>query len=86
MGRQLQSSKRHGYSVRTLSLIGQVVQKTFNRRKSIYIVRTLTPYYENCVQQKCNHLNARATLSGRGSIKEIILANLESLGYRPDAA
>jgi hypothetical protein len=31
MGRQLQPSRRHGYSLRTLSLIRQVVQKTFNR-------------------------------------------------------
>jgi hypothetical protein len=30
MGRQLQPSRRRGYSVRTLSLIRQVVQKTFN--------------------------------------------------------
>jgi hypothetical protein len=31
MGRQLQPSGRRGYSVQTLSLIRQVVQKTFNR-------------------------------------------------------
>jgi len=29
-------------------------------------------YYENCVQQKCNCLNARATPSGRGLIQERI--------------
>jgi len=31
MGRQLQPSRRRGYSIPTLSLIRQVMQKTFNR-------------------------------------------------------
>jgi hypothetical protein len=37
----------------------------------------LSPYYGNCVQQKCNRLDARATPSGHGSIQERISANLE---------
>jgi hypothetical protein len=72
MGRQLQPSGRRSYFVRTLS------KRVATIWSSVYTVRTLSPYYENCVQQKCNRLDAKATLFGRGSIQERISANLES--------
>jgi hypothetical protein len=35
------------------------------------------PYYGNYVQLKCNHLDARATPSGRGLVMEVFNAILE---------
>jgi hypothetical protein len=49
-----------------------------NARTSIYTIWMLNPYYGNCVQQKCNCSDTRATLSGCGSIQERISTNLES--------
>jgi len=78
LGRQLQPPGRRSYSVRTLSLIRQNVQKSCNRLMSVYTGRTLSPYYGNCMQQKCNSTDARATPSGQGFIQERISGNLES--------
>jgi hypothetical protein len=71
------------------------MQKMFNRSDVSLHCLDASPYYENCVQQKCNHSDARATPFGHGPIQERISANLKSrlhscpsdaLSYRPDAA
>jgi hypothetical protein len=49
MGRQLQPSRRRSYSVWTLSLIRQVIQKTFNRSDVSLHCPDAQPYYGNCV-------------------------------------
>jgi hypothetical protein len=49
MGRQLQPSRRRSYSIRMLSLIKQVVQKTFNRPDvSIYYLDAHTLLQKLC--------------------------------------
>jgi hypothetical protein len=77
--RQLKPSERCGYSVRTLSLIRQAMQKTFNRpdvRLHGPDVRLHGPdaqaLYGNFVQQKCNRPNSWVTPSKRGPIQERI--------------
>jgi hypothetical protein len=67
MGRQLHTSGRQVYTVWTPSLIRQDVEKNCNRPDA-------SPYYGNCMQQRCNRSNARATLSGNGLIQERFLA------------
>jgi len=75
MGRQLQPSGRQVYTVRTLSLMRQDVEKICNRSDDRSTPSGCqSPYYGNCVQQKCNHLDARATPSGCSLIQERISA------------
>jgi hypothetical protein len=71
MGRQLQPSGHYPW-------LGKKCRRVAIVRPSVYTVPTSSPYYGNCMLQKCNHLDARATSSGRGSIQERISANLES--------
>jgi hypothetical protein len=74
MGSQLQPSRRQFYSIRTLSLIRQDVEQICNYLDA-------SSYYENCVQQKCNNPDARATSSWHGPFQERISVILESRLY-----
>jgi hypothetical protein len=78
MERQLHPSRHLVYTIRTLSLIRQDVEKNCNRPDVRATPSSRGPYYDNYVQQKCNCSDAALIWN---SVERIMESRLHSCPF-----